>query len=328
MEKREKYAKGRLFLFFCLFFVCFSNILFSQKEPQYTQYMYNVGSFNSAYVGSTKTPEIIALYRAQWAGVEGAPRTIRAGVGFPMKNEKNGLGFNIIHDELGPSGQTIFNAAYSYQLQVSDDVKLSFGVNGGGSLLNVDFTKGDFEFENEPLLNGKQINQFYPIIGAGTFLYSENWYVGFSVPNLLTSTLYNDEVAVVEEGKQQFNFIGGIVFDVNEQLKFKPALMLNYISQSPISVNFSGNFLINDLVTAGLSYRLDNAVSALAGFQISNELFLGYSYDYSTNAFASYNDGSHELILKYYIGKIGSRNRTKKMKDNKNPKQVDTPRFF
>ncbi len=55
-----------------------------QKEPQYTQYMYNIGSFNPAYVGSTENPEITSMYRAQWLGIPGAPRTIRLGTEPPL----------------------------------------------------------------------------------------------------------------------------------------------------------------------------------------------------------------------------------------------------
>ncbi len=307
-----------------LFFVCIS--INAQKEPQYTQYMYNIGSFNPAYVGSVENTELMSLYRSQWINIPGAPKTIRIGANIPFSNDKTGLGFNGLVDELGPVNQTLVNVAYSYQVKLSDNAKWSFGVNAGGSFLNVDFTKGNFEFDNEPVIGKNKINEFYPIIGAGTFIYAENWYLGLSVPNLLTSTLYDDEVAVVEEDKTQFNFIGGFVFSLSDQLKFKPAFLVNYIDKSPVNVNLSTNFLIKDVFTLGASYRLDNAVSALAGFQISNSLFLGYSYDYSTNAFKTYNDGSHEVILKFYLGKSNRNN--KGSKDKKKPKQIDTPRFF
>ena len=302
---------------------------YGQKEPQYTQYMYNIGSFNPAYVGTVETAEITGLYRAQWIDIPGAPRTIRFGTNVPLANEKNGLGFNVINDQLGPSTQTYIDVAYSFQINVSDDTKLSFGIDAGGSLLNMDFTKGDFENPNEPLLNGSTFNNFYPIIGAGTFLYAENWYAGLSIPNFLTNGIYNDEVATIVEDKIQFNFIGGYVFDVSESLKFKPAFLANYLQGSPLNINISTNFLIRDVFTVGASYRVDNAISGLAGFQVSSSTFIGYSYDYSTNGLGEYNNGSHEIILKFYLGKGGDRDRDKNKRDMKGkPKQIDTPRFF
>ncbi|GBF20887.1 MULTISPECIES: PorP/SprF family type IX secretion system membrane protein [Arenibacter] len=325
------YDKGYrdILLFFCLL-IFSTGMLFAQKEPQYTQYMYNIGSFNPAYVGTVETPDITGLYRVQWSGIPGAPRTMRFGVNLPLANEKNGLGFNVVSDQLGPTTQTYIDLAYSFQVKLSDDTKLSFGVDAGGSLLDVDYTKGDFENPNEPLINNADtFNKFYPTVGAGMFMYQENWYVGLSVPNFLTSGIYADEVANIVEDKMQFNFIGGYVFDFSEGLKFKPAFLMNYLKGLPLNLNLSTNFLISDVVTLGASYRLDNALSGLAGLQISNSLFLGYSYDYNTNGLGEYSQGSHEVILKFYLGRsIGKTKKDNKRDQKGMPKQIDSPRFF
>ncbi|MDV7140186.1 type IX secretion system membrane protein PorP/SprF [Maribacter sp. TH_r10] len=316
----------------CLVFILALTVSFTvhgQKEPQYTQYMYNIGSFNPAYVGTVEKPEIMGMYRAQWLDVDGAPRTLRFGVNVPFSNDKTGLGFNVVSDQLGPSTQTYVDVAYSYQVSVSDETKLSFGLDVGGSFLNVDYSKGDFEIENEPLVNEQTVNKFYPTIGAGAFLYADNWYTGISIPNFLTNGIYGDEVAVLVEDKVQFNFIGGYVFDLSKKLKFKPAFMVNYLQGAPVNVNVSSNFLINDVLTLGASYRVDNAVSGLAGFQVSDSMFVGYSYDYSTNGWGDYNNGSHEVILKFYLGGGAARSRQPKINKAKGqPKQIDSPRFF
>ncbi|MBO0331450.1 PorP/SprF family type IX secretion system membrane protein [[Muricauda] lutisoli] len=304
----------------------------AQKEPQYTQYMYNIGSFNPAYVGTVETPEIIGLYRAQWVDIPGAPTTIRGGANIPFNNEKMGLGVNIVNDVLGPSKQTYFDVAYSYEIQLSEDTKLSFGLNAGGSSLSVDYSEGTFEQGSDPSLLGGNYSNFYPTVGAGLFMYhEEDWYLGVSAPNFLTNALYNDEVATIVEDNMQFNFIGGYVFELGEQTKFKPAFLLNYLGGSPVTVNLSANFQFIDALTVGASYRFDNAVSGLAGFQISNAMFIGYSYDYNTNGLGEYSGGSHEAILKFYIGRggFGSGNNKSKNKKSKNKgKQIDSPRFF
>ncbi|HUH46887.1 MAG TPA: type IX secretion system membrane protein PorP/SprF, partial [Arenibacter sp.] len=216
-----------------LFCACF--MAYGQKEPQYTQYMYNIGSFNPAYVGTVETPDISGLYRVQWSGIPGSPRTLRFGVNLPFSNERNGMGFNVVSDQLGPTSQTYIDLAYSFQVKLDDDTKLSFGIDAGGSLLDVDYTKGDFQNPNEPLLNGEDtFNKFYPTVGAGVFMYRENWYLGLSVPNFLTNGIYADEVANIVEDKVQFNFIGGYVFELSEALKFKPAYLLNYLNGAPL----------------------------------------------------------------------------------------------
>jgi len=305
---------------------------YAQKEPQYTQYMYNIGSFNPAYVGTVETPEIIGLYRAQWVDIPGAPTTIRGGANIPFNNEKMGLGINIVNDVLGPSKQTYFDVAYSYEIQLSDETKLSFGLNAGGSSLNIDYSEGTFEQSSDPSLLGGNYSSFYPTVGAGLFMYhEEDWYLGASVPNFLTDELYNDEVATIVEDNMQLNVIGGYVFELSDRTKFKPAFLMNYLQGSPVTVNLSANFQFIDALTIGASYRFDNAVSGLAGFQISNAMFIGYSYDYNTNGLGEYSGGSHEAILKFYIGRggFGSGNSKSKNKKSKNKgKQIDSPRFF
>ena len=304
----------------------------AQKEPQYTQYMYNIGSFNAAYSATVESPEIIGLYRAQWVDIPGAPTTIRGGANIPFSNEKMGLGINIVNDVLGPSTQTYFDIAYSYQIQLSEETKLSFGINAGGSSLNIDYSKGDFENESDPSVLGGNYTNFYPTIGAGLFMYhKEEWYLGLSVPNVLTNALYNNEVATIVEDNMQFNAIGGYVFELGDQTKFKPALLVNYLQGSPVTVNLSANFQFIDALTIGASYRIDNAVSGLAGFQISNGMFIGYSYDYNTNNLGEFSGGSHEAILKFYIGRGGfgsGNNKSKNKKSNNKGKQIDSPRFF
>ncbi len=177
----------------------------------------------------------------------------------------------------------------------------------------------------------ERINKFYPTIGAGTFMYGDKWYVGASIPNFLTEGIYDDEVASVVEDKLQFNFIGGYVFNLSDGLKFKPAFLINSLSGAPLNINLSTYFLISDVFTAGVSYRVDNAFSGLAGFQISNSMFVGYSYDYNTNLLGDFNQGSHEVILKFYLGKGGGNPSSKKDKNGNEKgktKQIDSPRFF
>jgi len=313
---------------YILFILC-AAIGYGQKEPQYTQYMYNIGSFNPAYVNTVGNIELTALYRAQWISIPGAPKTFRIGLNAPLSNEKMGLGLNIVNDQVGPVTQTYADIAYAYQINISPSTQLSFGLELGGSFLNVDFEKGTFENPGEAL-NQARISEFYPTIGAGTFIYGEDWYVGASVPNFLTEGIYNEEVLSIIEDRFQFNIVGGYVFNLNDNLKFKPAFLANKLGGAPLNLNLSANFLMVDRFTAGVSYRINNAFSGLAGFQVNEFIYLGYAYDYNTSPLGEFNQGSHEIILKYLLGNgsnsKGSNNKTNNSKGK--VKQIDTPRFF
>lgn len=316
------------------FITCVLTVLcYGQQEPQYTQYMYNIGSFNPAYAASVENAELSGLYRAQWVDIPGAPRNIRFGANFPLSNEKMGLGFNVVNDELGPTKQTFLDVAYSYQVNLSETAKLSFGIDAGGALFNLDFSEGNFQNPGEPTVNQQELSNFNPTIGAGLFMYEDYWYLGLSVPNFLTDVLLNEETATLVTERMQYNFIGGYVFDIGDRTQFKPAFLVNYINGQPVHVNLSTNFMFIDALTIGASYRFDNAFSGLAGFQISNSLFLGYAYDYNTNGLGEFAGGSHEAILKFYLGRgdgdrSGSRNKSQKNKLKGKPKQIDSPRFF
>ncbi|WP_042007252.1 type IX secretion system membrane protein PorP/SprF, partial [Capnocytophaga canis] len=68
---------------------------------------------------------------------------------------------------------------------------------------------------------------FSPNVGAGVFWYSDKYYIGFSVPNLLETEIYeskNRRVSVLKN-TQHFYLIGGYVFDLSDNIKFKPAVL-------------------------------------------------------------------------------------------------------
>lgn len=301
---------------------------YAQREPIYTQYMYNLGSFNPAYVVSVENTDITALYRAQWIDIEGAPRTLRFGLNHPFANDRMGMGLNIENDQLGPTSQTYVDLAYAYQVPLSGSSYLAFGMNAGGAFLNVDFSKGSFENPGEPILDRETIQRFYPTLGAGVFLYGEQGYLGISVPNFLKDQLYNEDVESIVEDDFQFNFIGGYVFNLSDEVQLKPAFLLTYLSGSPLTATAAANLRFSRVFTVGAAYRSSGAVSGLAGFQVSGSTFIGYSYDHTTNALGEFAQGSHELILKFYLGKGGASRSAPKRDGKKKNKKIDSPRFF
>ena len=319
------------YIYFSLTFSMVWCMVRAQQEPQYTQYMYNIGSFNPAYVGAVESAEFSGLYRAQWVNIPGAPRNIRFGANIPLSNEKMGLGFNVVSDVLGPSTQTFIDVAYSYQIKMSNDSWLSFGIDAGGSILDLDFSKGNFQNPEEPLIGGGNFNQFYPIIGAGLFMYGEQWYAGLSIPNFLTLGIYEAELESVVDNDLQYHIIGGYIFDISARTKFKPAVLLNYLPGIPVNFNLSANFLFLDALTIGANYRINNSISGVVGLQILNSMFFGYSYDYDTNGLGEFGGASHEAIVKFYLGRGDGGSKTRNKRNNKlkgKPKQIDSPRFF
>lgn len=301
--------------------VCFLIIALSvivtgnaQQNPEYTQYMYNTMTINSAYAGSVGTLEASLLHRSQWVGIDGAPVTQSFVIHSPLANDKIGLGLSVVNDKLGPSSETNFEGNFSYTVNVTRDMKLAFGLKAGFRKLDVDWTKGRYYDQNDVLLNQNIDNEIKPALGAGLYLYDEKWYIGASVPNFIRGSYYDDIQESVDIDRLHYYLIGGYVFDLSDNLKFKPATLIKAVSGAPLYYNVSLNFLIYEKLTLGAAYQFDDSVSALAGFQVNNSFYVGYAYDYTVTELNKYNDGSHEIILRYQF--------------QKKSRQIKSPRFF
>jgi type IX secretion system PorP/SprF family membrane protein len=286
----------------------------AQQDPGYTQYMYNTMTVNPGYAGSTGSLDVGLLHRSQWTGLDGAPETQSLTIHSPLTNDAIGLGFSAVHDKLGPSSELYIEGNFSYTIRFAEDKKLAFGLKAGMRSLNVDWTKGRYYDDVDPLLNNNIQGKIKPSIGAGLYYYTDRWYAGASVPSFLRGDYYDDVKEAVLSERLHWYLIGGYVFDVTESIKLKPAFMAKLVSGAPVTYDLSANVLIQEKLTLGVSHRFDDSVSALAGFQILPSLFAGYAFDYTVTRLNKYNDGSHEIILRYQLPKKSS--------------QIKSPRFF
>lgn len=299
----------------------------AQQDPQYTQYMYNTQVINPAYVGSREALSFGLLGRTQWVNFEGAPKTGTFTVNSPIGVLGNmGLGLSIVHDELGPAVESNITIDYSYTINTSDTDKVSFGLKAGLDLLDVDFTKLNI-FDQGDIFENNVDSKIQPQIGAGVYYHTDRFYTGLSVPNFLNTKHFDESQigniindpsgtagSTTAAERLHYFLIAGYVFDLGDNLKFKPATLIKLVSGAPLEWDVSANFLINEKFTIGASYRWSAAMSAMAGFQISDEIFIGVGYDYQTTDIETYSDGSYEVFLRFDIFK--------------KPERVLTPRFF
>jgi type IX secretion system PorP/SprF family membrane protein len=287
-------------------------VSFAQQDAQFTQYMYNTININPAYAGSRGALSIFALHRTQWVGLDGAPVTNAVSVNTPLNGNNLGLGVSIINDKIGPTTENTISADLSYTVPTSETFKLSFGIKATANLFDLDVTRLN-PVDDDPSLHDYN-NKFSPNIGAGVYLHSDKAYIGFSIPNFIESNRYDDnEVAIFKE-KINYYLIAGYVFDLNNSIKFKPAVLSKIVEGAPLQVDVSGNFMFNDKFVVGLAYRWSAAMSAMVGFQATQGLYIGYGYDLENTNLDNYNSGSHEIFLRYEIFR--------------NNKKITTPRFF
>ncbi|WP_343706098.1 type IX secretion system membrane protein PorP/SprF [Flavobacterium sp.] len=274
---------------------------FAQQDPQYTQYMYNTMTVNSAYAGSLGHLTVTGLLRTQWVGIEGAPDTQSFSLDTPL-GKNVGLGISIVNEEIGPTEEQYLDANFSYTIKSGETHKLSFGLKGGGRVINIDWSKGSHK-DPDSQFRENITNKFLPVVGAGLYWHGERDYIGLSVPNFMTRERYTYDDISDDLVNQRIHvyLIGGIVFDLSAHTKFKPAVFVKYVAGAPMIADFSANFMFNNAITLGASYRTSDSVSGLVGIQITPMIMAGYAYDYTTTALQNYNSGTHEIMLRFEL---------------------------
>lgn len=286
----------------------------AQQDPQFTQYMYNHGNINPAYSGSTDHLSIFGMYRTQWVGLDGAPKTATVSATTPLGDSGLGMGVHFNNDRIGAMNENTISVDLAYSINLNYNYKLAFGIKGSANLLDVDYTRLHIYNPSDPISQENINNSFTPNVGAGVFLYSDKAYVGFSVPNLMTTERYDDNTISTMRQKMHYYLTGGYVFDLSQDVKFKPAVLLKATTGAPLQADVTANFVFLERLTVGAAYRWDAAVSGLIGFQATDNIFVGYSYDAETTKLANYNSGSHEIFLRFDLfSKI---------------KRINAPRYF
>ncbi len=274
-----------------------TEIASAQQDPQYTQYMYNMNVVNPAYAGSKEGLSLTALYRKQWSGLDGAPETFTFSAHAPF-GDKVGLGLSAIKDELGPISETNVYADFSYTLDLGATTKIALGIKAGATFHDVGLTDLELQDPNDPFFS-QDINNTYPNVGAGAFLYGDNFYIGLSVPNLLSSVHLDENGLKYGSETNHYFATAGYVFQVSENVKLKPSVMVKSAFDAPVSYDGNLNALFFEKFEIGASYRVDDSFSGLVGFQVTENIRIGYAYDHITSDLDAVANASHEVIVTF-----------------------------
>lgn len=268
----------------------------AQQQVTFTQYMFNGMAINPGYIGSEEVMSISALGRWQWTGVEGAPRTqtLAAHTAVPGKNI--GFGIQIMHDEVAVTDQTSIFVGYSYMIPIGQG-ELRMGVQGGYQRFNSDFTDL-FTIGTDPVFS-ESISASRPNFGFGLYYATDRYDVGLSAPLMLNTKVERGGQTVITQRRHYF-LSGGYTFDLSENVKIKPNLLVKAVDGAPISVDYNINVLFNDLLWVGVSYRAPESISFLTEVSVNKSLRLGYAYDHILDqTLAEATSSSHEILINY-----------------------------
>lgn len=292
----------------------------AQQDPMYTHYMFNTLSVNPAYAGSRNALTITGLHRSQWVNYHGAPSTQTVTLHTPIQNRNIGIGFSGMNDKIGPVNNTMFTGDFAYIFQLTKKSKLAVGMSGGIQIFQANLNDLQLVQQNDPTFTNNIVNRVSPIVGAGVYYSRERFYAGFSSPNLIENNYsrLTDVNGTPLNGstKRHYFFITGALFELSRTLDFKPTLLVKALDAAPIQMDLTATFIIKKTLHLGGMMRFGDAFGGLIGLTVFNNLFLGYSYDWSYGSKSlKYSRWSHEVVLRFDFIK------------NSN-KQIHSPRYF
>jgi type IX secretion system PorP/SprF family membrane protein len=212
-----------------------------------------------------------------------------------------GVGFSFYNDKIGPSHQNDIALDLSYRVQLNDKYKLSFGVKPSMNFRSVRLSSLNLDENNDQAFVNDVRNAFNGNVGAGLYLYSDRFYAGISSPGMLETRLYkSNNLSSIGDYKRHYYLILGTVFRLSKSVEFKPTSFVKVTQNAPIQVDVTGTFIFENKFWLGLMGRTNDAYGVLVGYNITEQLALGYSFDWSfANTTFKYNHGSHEIVLRY-----------------------------
>jgi type IX secretion system PorP/SprF family membrane protein len=271
----------------------------AQQDPVFNQYMNNLLTVQPAYAGMSGYVNATALSRIQWVGFDGAPVTSTVTINGPFKKYNVGFGLSLINDRFGPVKQVGFYADYSFRILLENDQYVSFGIKGGFNRYEALLTDLSVHDPNDPVAAFDINKKYLPNFGLGIMWHSDVFFLGVSVPKIFTNKINSDSGETVYMEERNFYGMGGVVFDIADNVKFKPTFLARWSASTPTIVDISANLLFFDRVWAGATYRFQNSYGLLFQVFINKSLKIGYAYDLTTFQPSQYNAGTHEFLLSY-----------------------------
>jgi len=305
----------------------------AQQRPQYTQYMMNNYLLNPAITGIEDYTDVRLGTRQQWVGLEDAPVTYYISAHMPLNKQAkrvrsvgpnkglrsthtvnqnrfvrayphHGVGITALTDKTGLLRRNHLNLTYAYHLPVSRKVTVSLGALGGVVKNSFNFSEATYNNPADPAYTKDYINRTYIDLGMGTWVYSDNFFVGISGAQLLRANRdLNRSEDEDTNGVLQKHFFAtaGYKIRLTPDINIIPSVMVKLANPSPVSVDASLRAVYADRVWIGGTYRNKDAVAAMAGVNLTTLLDVSYSYDYNTSNLSIANTGTHEVIVGFKL---------------------------
>jgi len=290
-----------------ILFLMFTAETFAQQITRRSQFAFNPYMVNPAVAGTMNQIPIFLSYRNQWAGFKGAPVTMSASA--HMQGPKNsGFGAIIMHDDTGGAiAETGIEGTGAYHIDLNNYDAISFGLSLTASQYKFDNSKLVVYDQNDEALNNMQAESHLNVdANFGMMIYGEDYYFGFSVPQLAQTKLKLESPFSSENrNMRHFQFMGSYKYYATEDIDIQPSAMLKFTPVTPVQLDINIKVGYKEMFWAGITARPKDAIALnVGGFY--EYFFLGYAFDLTTSPAKVMSPFSHELTIGYVIpGKRG-----------------------
>lgn len=275
------------------------NFIHAQQLPQYSQWNTHQFALNPAHAGIKNCIDLQTLFRSQWVGLEGAPKSGFLTASFPIKTKRkkllaarHGMGLKFENDRIGQMQSNRFNLAYAGHFNFSRENRLSLGLYGGVVQYGINNATVS-TIDPDPTV-AKEASFLRPDATFGAWWNSENYYLGLAVSNLIP---YNWEIGQSARSTMHIMLNAGYRMSINEKFAVLPGIIFRQTFIAPTSLDMNLNVDFKNTFGIGIGYRNIDAVILTAYLKISQRFSIQYSYDITTSGLRNVSNGTHEVSI-------------------------------
>ena len=278
---------------FCLF--C-SNSYKAQHQSVYSNYVLNMALINPAAIGKDMALDIHVGARKQWSGFSGSPSTNYVSVNSMMKRPTLNLGLMVVSDKIAVNSKQSMYGQYAFRLKLKK-FKIAFGMRAGVQFQNNDLSQAKRVQEVDAVIDENRVRAVNFVIGTGLYIHNNIFFFGLSTPSLYgTGGNFGLNATTVLTN-------AGVVLKVRKNDLIKPSLMVRQVKGSAITADINVTYYLYSKYGIGFSYRIRNAFVLLLEAAVNDQLKIAYCYDYSLGSISKYQNGSHEISLRFLFAK-------------------------
>ncbi|MCE5346434.1 MAG: PorP/SprF family type IX secretion system membrane protein [Bacteroidales bacterium] len=318
--------KKRIIHFIILLLIIITNSY--GQDPTFSQFYANSLYLSPSFAGATEEYRFGLNYRNQWPSVPGVFHTYSISFDKALTDFNSGIGVLATYDVAGSGNLSTTNIGllYSYDFNINRQWHIRPGVNFKFYYLGLDINRLIFNSQitgsgTTPSVNPPPFNNVADVdFAASALVYNDRIWGGFTIDHLLVpkTSFYGEDASV----PVKFNLYGGVQIMKKTRLRQKMqevlSVALNFQKQESFYQTDIGLYYYKDPVIFGLWYRgipfatsqAGDAIIGLIGIK-TQQLHIGYSYDFTISNLISSTGGAHEISLIYEFNNLtlGQRNK-------------------